>query len=72
MMTRSAEQNRLSSIAKDSWYGKGINAATVAYSVRIFARHWRPGSCLELGPAEGLATAALVSYFGDLTCVDGA
>ncbi len=71
-MKRSPEQNRLSAIAADSWYGKGVNAATVAYSVRIFSRHWRPGSCLELGPAEGLATAELVKHFKDLTCVDGA
>jgi len=65
------ERKRLADIAADSWYGKGINAATVAYSVRIFSRHWRPGSCLELGPAEGLATASLVTLFDDLTCVDG-
>jgi 2-polyprenyl-3-methyl-5-hydroxy-6-metoxy-1,4-benzoquinol methylase len=71
-MNQSAEHNRLSAIAADSWYGKGVNAATVAYSVRIFARHWRAGSCLELGPAEGLATAELVKHFTDLTCVDGA
>jgi 2-polyprenyl-3-methyl-5-hydroxy-6-metoxy-1,4-benzoquinol methylase len=66
------EHKRLADIAADSWYGKGINATTVAYSVRIFSRHWRPGSCLELGPAEGLATASLVKHFDDLTCVDGA
>ena len=66
------EHQRLAAIASDSWYGKGLNAATVAHSVRIFSRHWRPGSCLELGPAEGLATAALVTHFDDLTCVDGA
>jgi len=72
MVDTRREQVRLASIAADSWYGKGINATTVAYSVRIFSRHWRPGSCLELGPAEGLATASLVSHFDDLTCVDGA
>ena len=66
------EHQRLAAIASDSWYGKGLNSATVAHSVRIFSRHWRPGSCLELGPAEGLATAALVTHFDDLTCVDGA
>jgi 2-polyprenyl-3-methyl-5-hydroxy-6-metoxy-1,4-benzoquinol methylase len=71
-VTRTEEQQRLATIASDSWYGKGINATTVAYSVRIFSRHWRHGSCLELGPAEGLATALLVGHFDDLTCVDGA
>ena len=72
MVDTATENVRLATIAGDSWYGKGINATTVAYSVRIFSRHWRPGSCLELGPAEGLATASLVEYFADLTCVDGA
>ena len=72
MVDRGSEHARLAAIAADSWYGKGINATTVAYSVRIFSRHWRRGSCLELGPAEGLATASLVGQFDDLTCVDGA
>ncbi len=71
-MNITEEHQRLAAIASDSWYGKGLNSATVAHSVRIFSRHWRPGSCLELGPAEGLATAALVTHFDDLTCVDGA
>jgi 2-polyprenyl-3-methyl-5-hydroxy-6-metoxy-1,4-benzoquinol methylase len=68
----SIEEQRLSTIASNSRYAEGLNAASVGYSVRIFARHWRPGSCLELGPAEGLATALLVKHFTDLTCVDGA
>ena len=71
-MNTTEEHKRLADIATDSWYGKGINATTVAYSHRIFSRYWRPGSCLELGPAEGLATASLVGHFDDLTCVDGA
>jgi len=68
----STEEERLSTIASDSRYAEGLNAASVAYSIRVFARHWRPGSCLELGPAEGLGTAQLVKHFADLTCVDGA
>lgn len=71
-MERANEYDRLAKIASDSWYAKGVNTTTVAYSMRIFSRHWRPGSCLELGPAEGLATAALASHFADLTCVEGA
>jgi trans-aconitate methyltransferase len=66
------EQQRLATIASDSRYAEGLNAASVAYGVRVFARHWRGGSCLELGPAEGLATALLATRFDDLTCVDGA
>ena len=71
MIQATDEFKRLADIAADSWYGKGVSATMVAYSVRIFSRHWRPGSCLELGPAEGLATASLVTHFEDLTCVDG-
>jgi trans-aconitate methyltransferase len=66
------EQQRLTTIASASRYAEGLNVASVAYGVRVFARHWRPGSCLELGPAEGLATGLLTAYFDDLTCVDGA
>src|SRR5678815_169996 len=72
IMERATEHDRLARIAADSWYGKGLNSTTIAYSMRIFSRYWRPGSCLELGPAEGLATASLVSQFDDFTCVEGA
>lgn len=71
-MERATEYDRLAKIASDSWYAKGLNSTTVAYSMRVFSRYFRPGSCLELGPAEGLATAALASRFDDLTCVEGA
>lgn len=71
-LSKDSEQARLVAIASDSWYGKGVNAVTVGYSVRIFSRHWKSGSCLEMGPAEGLATVELVRHFKDLTCVDGA
>jgi SAM-dependent methyltransferase len=71
-MERATEHDRLAGIASDSWYAKGVNSTTVAYSMRIFSRYWRPGSCLELGPAEGLATASLVNHFDDFTCVEGA
>ena len=66
------ERQRLDAIASDSWYAAGVNAASIRYSVGIFARHFRPGSCLELGPAEGLATEHLARRFQDLTCVEGA
>jgi len=71
-MERASEYDRLAKIASDSWYAKGVNTTTVAYSMGIFSRYRRPGSCLELGPAEGLATAALARQFDDLTCVEGA
>jgi trans-aconitate methyltransferase len=66
------ERQRLDAIASDSRYASGVNAASVRYSVGIFERHFRPGSCLELGPAEGLATEHLARRFDDLTCVEGA
>ncbi len=66
------ERQRLESIARDSWYKQGVNARTILYTTKVFARHWRPGNCLELGPAEGLATDQLVRVFSDLTVVDGA
>jgi len=66
------ERQRLEAIAEDSWYGKGVNALTIRYSFRIFSRHWRKGTCLELGPAEGLMTDELARHFSALTVVEGA
>ena len=66
-----AERARLDTIASDSWYSRGANAATIRYSAKLFDRHWRPGRCLELGPAEGLMTEILNGTFSDLTVVDG-
>jgi 2-polyprenyl-3-methyl-5-hydroxy-6-metoxy-1,4-benzoquinol methylase len=66
-----AEERRLEDIAGDSWYAKGVNSASVAYSGEIFARHFRGGACLELGPAEGVMTEMLAREFSSLTLVDG-
>lgn len=66
-----AERRRLEDIAGDSWYAKGVNGASVAFSGEIFARHFRGGSCLELGPAEGVMTGLLDRAFDSLTVVDG-
>ena len=65
------ERERLERIAADSWYAKGVNAASVAHSGEIFARHFRGTSCLELGPAEGVMTELLLQSFPLLTLVDG-
>jgi 2-polyprenyl-3-methyl-5-hydroxy-6-metoxy-1,4-benzoquinol methylase len=67
-----AEHTRLEEIAADSWYAKGVNTASVLYSGEIFSRHFRGGSCLELGPAEGVMTELLAREFESLTLVDGA
>ena len=66
-----AEKAALEAIAADSWYAKGANAATILYSAKVFARHWRLPSCLEMGPAEGLMTDLLVKAFPDLSVVEG-
>jgi 2-polyprenyl-3-methyl-5-hydroxy-6-metoxy-1,4-benzoquinol methylase len=65
------EHRRLEDIAGDSWYAKGVNGASVAYSGEIFARHFRGDACLELGPAEGVMTELLDGAFDSLTVVDG-
>jgi 2-polyprenyl-3-methyl-5-hydroxy-6-metoxy-1,4-benzoquinol methylase len=64
------EMARLTDLAADNSYGRGVNARTVDYSYQIFRRHFVPGSCLELGPAEGLMTRRLYEDFADLTTVD--
>jgi 2-polyprenyl-3-methyl-5-hydroxy-6-metoxy-1,4-benzoquinol methylase len=61
---------RLTDLSADNSYGRGVNAHTVDYSYRVFRRHFVTGSCLELGPAEGLMTQHLFDDFGDLTVVD--
>jgi 2-polyprenyl-3-methyl-5-hydroxy-6-metoxy-1,4-benzoquinol methylase len=65
------ERERLENVARDSWYEHTANAASIRYSGRIFARHFRGGSCLELGPAEGLMTRELLGRFSKVTAVDG-
>lgn len=67
-----AEAVRLAQIAADSWYAKGLNTATVLYCGSVFARHWKGRRCLEMGPAEGVMTPLLYSYFPELTLVEGA
>ncbi|MBV8526757.1 MAG: class I SAM-dependent methyltransferase [Candidatus Dormibacteraeota bacterium] len=65
-----AEAERLQTLAGDNHYGSGLNASTIDYSFRVFSRHFVPGTCLELGPAEGLMTARLQAVFDDLTVVE--
>ena len=67
-----SERRRLDGIASDSWYAKGPNAASTAYSFRIFRRHFRGRRCLEMGPAEGLMSAHLYEHFPELTLLEGA
>jgi 2-polyprenyl-3-methyl-5-hydroxy-6-metoxy-1,4-benzoquinol methylase len=65
------EQDRLDRIAENSLYAAGVNTDTVRYSFRIFERHLRGDSILELGPAEGVMTELLAGTGKALTVVEG-
>lgn len=67
------EQKRLADIAAASKYAKGVNYYAIQASSRNFRRYLKPGSLLELGPAEGVMTQLLYpDYQGDYSVVDGA
>ena len=68
---REEEARRLEEIAANSLYAVGANGLSVRWCTRLFARHWRGDSCLELGPAEGEMTGALVEHFDKVTAVEG-
>jgi len=71
MLDRDRDRVALEAIASDSLYGAGANGASVEYCAEVFARYWRGGSVLELGPAEGLMTGHLVERFDRVTTVEG-
>jgi 2-polyprenyl-3-methyl-5-hydroxy-6-metoxy-1,4-benzoquinol methylase len=66
------ERGRLSRIALDSWYARGLNSVSTRYTARVFERFWHGPRCLEMGPAEGVMTEILAEVFPDLTLVEGA
>ncbi len=74
-MNRSEEISNLESIAQRSKYADGrVQVSTIQACGRIFERHMKKGSVLELGPAEGIMTNYLWSTGGwnaDYTSVDG-
>jgi 2-polyprenyl-3-methyl-5-hydroxy-6-metoxy-1,4-benzoquinol methylase len=65
------EIEHLERIASDSWYARGCNLQTIEYSFRIFKRHIRGESILELGPAEGMMTNLLAPLARHFTMVEG-
>lgn len=67
----STELERLERIARNSLYASGVNADTVRYSFRVFERHLRGDSILELGPAEGVMTELLAKTGMSITVVEG-
>jgi len=64
------EINRLVKISNDSWYAKGCNGYTTAYSYKIFKKNSVNGSVLELGPAEGVMTDKIIKDFKDVTILE--
>jgi 2-polyprenyl-3-methyl-5-hydroxy-6-metoxy-1,4-benzoquinol methylase len=70
-MTSADEHLHLERIASDSWYARGANARTIDYSFRIFSRHIRGDSILEMGPAEGVMTNLLAPLGRNLTLLEG-
>ena len=65
------ERERLERIAGHSPYAAGVNTDTIRYSFRIFERHLRGESILEMGPAEGVMTELLARTGKSLTVVEG-
>jgi len=67
----STELERLEGIARESLYAAGVNRDTIRYSFRIFERHLRGDTILEMGPAEGVMTEFLAATGKALTVVEG-
>lgn len=66
------EKQRVMEHSKIAGYSDGVMAKTTSYCGKVFRRYMRPGSVLELGPAEGVMTDLLIPFFDDYTVVDGA
>ena len=66
------ERDMLDKIARGYWQAKPTNVGMIDYSFRVFARHLRSGSILEMGPAEGFMTRQLLPLATKLTIVEGA
>ena len=65
------EAQRLAAIARRSTYAAGLNGESIRYCFRVFERHLRGASILELGPAEGVMTELLAGTGMPLTVVEG-
>lgn len=67
----SPEKAHLDRIAGHPLYAAGPSAAMVAYTFEVFARHYRGGPILEVGPAEGVMTELLAQLQPELHIVEG-
>ena len=64
-------QEKLENVAENSLYTTFTNSMTIEYSFEVFNRFLKPGSILELGPAEGLMTNYLKDIDPNLTVIEG-
>lgn len=70
-MKLAEEKKRLEKCAADGVFSEGVNTTTNLYAMKIFARHWRGDSILELGCGDGNSTAIIAEKFKDITVVEG-
>jgi 2-polyprenyl-3-methyl-5-hydroxy-6-metoxy-1,4-benzoquinol methylase len=70
-MNSSEEINQLNRISQQFDYGVGVNALMIKHCASLVKTWARPGSLLEMGPADGLSTFELAKSFPDLEVVDG-
>jgi 2-polyprenyl-3-methyl-5-hydroxy-6-metoxy-1,4-benzoquinol methylase len=66
-----SELKDLEAISLEFGYSRGVMAASIARAFKVMKPHLKPGSILELGPAEGLMTAMLLGAGGPVTVVEG-
>lgn len=69
-MTKFSKE-KLENVAETSLYTTFTNSMTIEYSFEVFSRYLKPGSILELGPAEGLMTNYLKDIDPNLTVIEG-
>lgn len=67
---RNQEYGRLNRISEQFNYSQGINGLMIEYLTTKTIRFLKPGSVLELGPAEGASTVILAKYISELEVVD--
>jgi SAM-dependent methyltransferase len=66
------EHSYLNDISQTAQYSEGMNGRMIKYSTEIFSRWIKPGSILEMGPADGLSTEHLIHLTDDYEVVEGA
>ena len=66
-----SELTTLEAISLEHGYSRGVMAASIGQCFKVLKRHLKPGNILELGPAEGLMTAMLLTTGAPITIVEG-